>query len=156
MAKTWTQSKCTSYRRPVKKNTEYPKDPFLNFSLHQNHRGFPCGTSGKESTCQCQRHRRLRFDPWLGRCPGEGNGNPLQYSCLENPTDRGAWWATVCGITQNQTWLSMQNHSRACWDTDSGVSPTESLMQRVLHRAWEFVFLTSSQVMLELMLENHC
>ena len=36
--------------------------------------------------------------PWLARSPGEGNGNPLQYSCLENPTDRGAWWATVHGV----------------------------------------------------------
>ena len=35
--------------------------------------------------------------PGLGRSPGEGNGNPLQFSCLENPMDRGAWWATVCG-----------------------------------------------------------
>ena len=35
--------------------------------------------------------------------PGEGNGNPLQYSCLENPMDRGAWWAAVEGVTQNQT-----------------------------------------------------
>ena len=42
-------------------------------------------------------------------CLGEGNGNPLQYSCLENPVDRGAWWAAVYGVTQNQTrlkWLS--------------------------------------------------
>ena len=37
---------------------------------------------------------------------GEGNGNPLQYSCLENPTDGGAWWATVQGVTKSQTWLS--------------------------------------------------
>ena len=36
----------------------------------------------------------------LGRCPGEGNGNPLQYSCLENSMDRGAWWATVHGVTK--------------------------------------------------------
>ena len=35
--------------------------------------------------------------------PGEGHGNPLRYSCLENPTDRGAWWATVHGITKSQT-----------------------------------------------------
>ena len=34
---------------------------------------------------------------------GEGNGNPLQYSCLENPRDRGAWWAAVCGVSQSQT-----------------------------------------------------
>ena len=43
--------------------------------------------------------------PGLGRSPGEGNGNPLQYSCLENPMDRGAWWATVHGITKSWTWL---------------------------------------------------
>ena len=39
----------------------------------------------------------------LGRTPGEGNGNPLQYSCLENPMDRGAWWATVHGVTESDT-----------------------------------------------------
>ena len=43
--------------------------------------------------------------PGLGRSPGEGNGNPLQYSCLENPMDRGAWWATVHGVTKSWTWL---------------------------------------------------
>ena len=41
----------------------------------------------------------------LGRSPGEGNGCPLQYSCLENPMDRGAWWATVHGLTKSQTRL---------------------------------------------------
>ena len=40
------------------------------------------------------------LSPGSGRPPGGGNGNPLQYSCLENPTDRGAWWATVCGVTK--------------------------------------------------------
>ena len=42
----------------------------------------------------------------LGRSPGEGNDYPLQYSCLENPMDRGAWWATVHGVTKSQTWPS--------------------------------------------------
>ena len=41
--------------------------------------------------------------PGSGRCPGEGHGNPLQYSCLENPTDKGAWQATVHGVTESQT-----------------------------------------------------
>ena len=41
--------------------------------------------------------------PVLGRSPGAGNGNLLQYSCLGNPMDRGAWWATVRGVTQSQT-----------------------------------------------------
>ena len=44
--------------------------------------------------------------PGLGRSPGEGNGNPLQYSCLENPMDRGAWWATVHGVAKSRTRLS--------------------------------------------------
>ena len=61
--------------------------------------------SGKEPTCQCKRHKRCGFDPWLGRFPGGGHGNPLQYPCLENPIDRGAWWATVHRVTNNYTWL---------------------------------------------------
>ena len=44
--------------------------------------------------------------PGLGRSPGEGNGNPLQYSCLENPVDGGVWWATVHGVTKSRTRLS--------------------------------------------------
>ena len=41
--------------------------------------------------------------PGSGRSPGEGNGNPLQYSCLENPMDRGTWWATIHGVAKSQT-----------------------------------------------------
>ena len=44
--------------------------------------------------------------PELGRSPAGGNGNPLQYSCLENPVDRGAWWATVHGVTKSWIRLS--------------------------------------------------
>ena len=44
--------------------------------------------------------------PGSGRSPGEGNGSPLQYSCLENPMDRGAWWATVCEVAKNWMQLS--------------------------------------------------
>ena len=46
------------------------------------------------------------FDPWVGNIPGEGNGYPLQYSCLENSMDRGAWQAAVHGVTKSQTRLS--------------------------------------------------
>ena len=48
--------------------------------------------------------------PGSGRSPGGGNGNPLQYSCLENPMDRGAWWATVHGATKSRTWRSNWTH----------------------------------------------
>ena len=65
--------------------------------------GFPGGSDGKESACNAG-------DPGLipesGRSPGEGNGYPLQYFCLENPMDRRAWWATVHGVSKSQTQLS--------------------------------------------------
>ena len=44
----------------------------------------------------------LEFDPWVGKIPGEGNGNPLQYSCLENLMDGGAWWAAAHGVAQSR------------------------------------------------------
>ena len=47
--------------------------------------------------------------PGWGSSPGGGNDNPLQYSCLENPMDRGAWWATVCGVTKSQTWTKHEH-----------------------------------------------
>ena len=50
--------------------------------------------------------RDVGLIPGLGRFPGEGNGNPLQYSCLGNPLDRGAWWATVHSITKSWTQLN--------------------------------------------------
>ena len=55
---------------------------------------FPGGSDGKESACNAG---DLGLIPGLGKIPGEGNGNPLQYSCLENSMDKGAWWATVHG-----------------------------------------------------------
>ena len=65
--------------------------------------GLPQGLSGKESPCQCKRCRRHEFDPWVLKIPGGGNGNPFQYSCLENSMDRGAWWATVRGVSKSWT-----------------------------------------------------
>ena len=60
----------------------------------------PGGSDGKESAClHC---RRAGFYPWWGRSPGEGNGNPLQYSYLENSMDRGACWAMVQGVTKSK------------------------------------------------------
>ena len=64
--------------------------------------GFPGGSDSKESDCNVG---NLGSVPGLGRSPGEENGNPLQYSCLENPMDRGAWWATVHGVTMSQMQL---------------------------------------------------
>ena len=65
--------------------------------------GFPSCPLDKESACNAGDPSSVSG---LGRPPGEGNGNPLQYSCLDNPIDRGAWWATVHGVTKSQTQLS--------------------------------------------------
>ena len=54
--------------------------------------------------------------PGSGRFPGGGHSNPLQYSCLDNPMDRGAWQDTVYGITKSQTWLK-QLSMHTCWET---------------------------------------
>ena len=62
--------------------------------------GPPCGSEGKESACN---GGDLSLIPRLGRSPGEENGNPLQYSCLEDSMDRGAWQATIQGITNSWT-----------------------------------------------------
>ena len=65
--------------------------------------GFPGGSDGKESACHVE---DLGSVPGLGRSSGEGIGYPLQYSCLENPMDSEAWWATVHSIIKNWTRLS--------------------------------------------------
>ena len=64
----------------------------------------PGGSEGKASACNAG---DLGSIPGSRRSPGEGNGNPLKYSCLENPMDRGAWWATVHGVTKSRTRLSI-------------------------------------------------
>ena len=68
-----------------------------HFWYSNNDMGFPGGSDSRESACNAG---DLGSIPGLGRSPGEGNGNPLQYSCLENSIDRGAWWATVHGVTE--------------------------------------------------------
>ena len=70
--------------------------------------GFPGGKSkdGKESACNAEAAGDPGSIPGLGRSPAEGNGNPFQYSCLENPMHRRAWWATVHGVAKSQTGLS--------------------------------------------------
>ena len=70
-------------------------DPFTH--LMEIFTDFPHSSVGKESDCNAGDPGSV---PGLGRSSGEGNGSPLQYSCLENPMDRGAWWAIVHGIAR--------------------------------------------------------
>ena len=65
--------------------------------------GFPCWLSGKESTCSAGDVGDVGLIPGSGRSPGGGHGNPLQYSCLESPMDRGAWWATGHWVSKSWT-----------------------------------------------------
>ena len=66
-------------------------------------KGFPRSSIGKESACNAG---DLGSIPGSGRYPGEGNGYPLQYSCLGNPVEKGVWWAAVHGITESWTQFS--------------------------------------------------
>ena len=102
---------------PRKSSSPPPKAPFLCFlrlsrrykqveipAVHENqsntNRGFPGGSASKASAYSAGDPGSI---PESGRSPGEENGNPLQYSCLENSMDRGAWWATVHGVTKSRT-----------------------------------------------------
>ena len=106
----------------------YMFTPFYTSFLNcgKSLKGLPRWLNDKESACQCRRRRRRgpkeeRRGPkevstqgglilGLRRSPGGGNGNPLQYSCLGNSMDRGAWWATVHGVTKSWTWLINWTH----------------------------------------------
>ena len=70
----------------------------LNWTELSNSEGFPGGTSANAGDV-----KDAASIPGSGKCSGEGNGNPLLYPCLESPMDRGAWWATVHGVTKSQT-----------------------------------------------------
>ena len=77
----------------------------INIYISQNYLlplllGLPRWLSGKESTCQCRREKRLGFNPWVRKIPWRRRWQPLQYSYLENPMDRGAWWAMVHEVSQ--------------------------------------------------------
>ena len=71
--------------------------------INMTNLGFPVGSHSKESACNAG---DMGLIPGSGRSPGEGNDCPLEYCCLDNSKDRGAWQATVHGVTKSQTWLS--------------------------------------------------
>ena len=71
--------------------------------LMEAYQGFPSGSTVKESARSAGSVGSI---PGSGKSPGVGNGNPLQYSCLGNPSDRGAWQAIVHGVTKSQTSVS--------------------------------------------------
>ena len=72
---------------------------------NSKHSQNPSGSKYKDSTCHTRDAGDVGLIPGSGRSPGEGHGNPLQYSCLENPMDRASWWSTVHGVANNETRL---------------------------------------------------
>ena len=83
--------------------TTQPSSLFCIYFVNAEIMGFLGGSDTKESSCNAE---DLDLIPKSGRSPEEGNGNPLQYSCLGNPMDRGAWWATIHGVAKSWTQLS--------------------------------------------------
>ena len=74
--------------------------PHTHTHTHTHTYRLPQWLSGKQSTCNTGDKGDTGSIPGLGRSPRQGNGNPLQYSCLKNPMDRKAWWATVYGVAK--------------------------------------------------------
>ena len=76
---------------------------------------FPFGSVAKNPPAVQETQEAQVWSLGLGRSPRGGSGNPLQYSCWENPVDRGAWWATVHGVAKSWTWLSTHVHGVIAW-----------------------------------------
>ena len=88
---------------------------------------FPGGSDGKMSACNAE---DLSSIPGSGRYPGEGNGNPLQYSCLENSIDGGAWWATVHGVAKCRTRQQLHFHFHFLSSQAIGKPDTPTLIDK--------------------------
>ena len=101
----WLQSPFAVFLEPKKRKsvTTSTFSPFICYEV-----GFPGGSEDKAFAYNAGDPGSI---PGLGRSLGEGNGNPLQYSCLKNPMDRGAWQPTVHGVTKSQTRLSDFTHT---------------------------------------------
>ena len=90
--------------------------------------------------------RDVGFIPTLGRSPEEGRGNPLQYSCLENPMDRGAWWATIHGVSKSQIRLKClsTSHIQSSFNLEVKISLDQLSIQRSFYRELSYGHNTQS------------
>ena len=95
--------------------------------------GFPGGSENKESACNAEDTGSV---PGLGRSPGEGHGNLLQYSCLENPIDRGTWWATVRGVSKELDTTDHTHRASRCTGFRSFSTQAHGLLAELLHGLW--------------------
>ena len=107
---------CISYIGCGFFTTVPPGKPFNNNASY----GLPRCLSGKESACQCRDTGDMGLILGLGRSPGGGIGNPLQYSCLENPMDREAWWVPLESMESQRVrhdWAHMHDDHEDIWET---------------------------------------
>ena len=94
---------------------------WVSFQLPDIREDFPGGPSGKELPASTRNLGVAGLIPESGQFPGGGHGNPLQFSCLENPTDRGAWQTIVHGVTRSQTLLKqLSMHTRSVREATAG------------------------------------
>ena len=106
--------------------------------------GFPGGSVVKNPPANAGESKDLGSFPGSGISPGEGNGKPLQYSCLENPMDKGAWQAQVHGASTSQTWLN--EHAHTCIYIADSLCCTGILFHEWISSSWILASLTSFHV----------
>ena len=120
---------CSNYRtielisHAGRRRQWHPTPVLLPGKSHRQTSLVGCSPWGREESDTTE---RLHF-PFSLPCIGEGNGNPLQYSCLGNPRDRGAWWAAVYGVAQSQTRLKRLSSSTSTrWRSNAQNSPSQA------------------------------
>ena len=113
---------CTLERRnpalPTRTSTHFLNFRQLVLTVSTVVRHFPGGASAKEPACQCRRHKRCGFYPWFGKIPWRRAWQPTPVFLPREPMDRGAWWATIHGVSESDTaeWLSIHVFSHRSGD----------------------------------------
>ena len=125
-------TKSTSFYNKNSQQTKYRKNTPQHNEGHIWKAPSPGASDGKESACNAEDPDSM---PGSGRYPGEGNGNPLQYSCLENPRHRGAWWTTVYGVTKGRHYWGTNtftsHETPTAYITLSGLNEKRSLSSKI-------------------------
>ena len=133
----WNQDCWKKYQEPQicrQRRQWHPTPVLLPGKSHGWRRLVGCLPWGREESDMTE---RLHFHFSLS-CIGEGNGNPLQCSCLENPRDGGAWWAAVYGVTQSWTWVKwLSSSSSRCTDDTTLMAESKEELKSLLMRVKE-------------------